>query len=71
MNYGVDFEYAGSFHLSKCEIDEILDNVQNGFTIEEAVEDWSAGLDDFDYYIVSEHIKGQIIKYIEQIVEDA
>ena len=70
MNCGVDFGYSGSFHLSKSDIDEILNNVRNGLTIEEAVEDWSCGLDDSDYYIVQEHLKDRIIEHIEQIVED-
>ena len=71
MNCGADFGYSGSFHLSKSDIDEILNNVRNGSTVEEAVVDWYCGLDDSDYYIVSEHLKDRIVEYIEQIVEDA
>lgn len=71
MNCGVEFEYSGSFYLSKSDVDEILIDVRNGLTIEEAVEEWTCGLDDFDYYIVQEHIKNRIVEYIEQIVEDA
>lgn len=70
MNCGVDFGYSGSFHLSKSDIDEILNNVKNGLTVEEAVVDWYCGLDDSDYHIVVEHLKDRIIEYIEQIVED-
>lgn len=71
MSCGVDFEYTGSFHLSKCEIDEILDNTQNGSTVKEAVEDWICGLDNSDYYVIQEYLKDRIIEYIKQIVEDA
>lgn len=70
MNYGVDFGYSGSFYLSKSDVDEILLNERNGLTVEEAVEDWSCGLDDFDYHIVQGHLKSRIVEYIEQIVED-
>lgn len=70
MYQGVEFEYSSSFYLSKCDINEILNNVRNGLTIEEAVEDWTCGLDDSDYYIVQEHLKDRIIEHIEQIKED-
>lgn len=70
MNRGVDFGYSGSFHLSKSDIDEILNNVRNGLTIEEAVEDWTCGLVDFNYYIVQELLKDRIVEHIEQIKED-
>ena len=70
MNCGVDFGYSGSFHLSKSYIDEIVNSVRNGSTVEEAVVDWISGLDDCDYYIVQEYLKDRIIEHIEQIVED-
>ena len=70
MNRSVDFGYSGSFHLSSSDIDEILNNVRNGSTVEEAVVDWYSGLDDSDYYIVLEHLRDRIIEHIEQIVED-
>ena len=70
MNYGIDFGYSGNFRLSKNNIDEILDNVKNGLTIEKAVEDWTCGLDDFEYHLIQQHLKSQIVTYIEQIVED-
>lgn len=70
MNYGADFGYSGSFHLFKVDVDEILNNVRNGLTVEEAVEDWTCGLDDSDYYIVQKYVKDRIVEYIEQIVED-
>ena len=70
MNYGADFGYSGSFHLSKSYIDEIINAVRNGSTVEEAVVDWVSELDDCDYFIVQEHLKDRIIEYIEEIVED-
>lgn len=70
MYRGVDFGYSGSFHLSKSYIDEIVNSVRNGSTVEEAILDWLSGLDDCDYYIVQEHLKDRIIEHIEQIVED-
>ena len=51
MNYGADFGYSGSFHLSKSYIDEIINAVRNGSTVEEAVVDWVSELDDCDYFI--------------------
>lgn len=70
MNYGVDFGYSGNFRLRKEYIDEILNSIRNGLTIEEAVEDWTCGLDDFEYHLIQQHLKSQIVTYIEQIVED-
>lgn len=70
MNCGVNFGYSGNFYLSKNNIDEILNRVRNGLTVEEAVEDWICGLDDFEYHLIREHLKDRIIEYIEQIVED-
>lgn len=71
MNCGVNFEYLGNFYLSSGDIDEILNRVRNGLTIEEAVENWIYELDDFKYYTVEVYVKNQIIKHIEQIVKDA
>lgn len=71
MNHSVNFGYSGNFYLSSNDIDEILNNVRNGLTIEEAVEDWVCGLDDLDYYIVEAYIKNRIVEHIRQIVEDA
>lgn len=70
MNCGVEFEYSSSFYLSSGDIEDILENVRNGLTVEEAVVDWYSGLDDSDYYIVSEHLKDRIIEYIEENMED-
>lgn len=70
MYQGVELEYSDSFYLSSSDIEEILDSVRNGSTVEEAVVDWYCGLDDSDYYIVSGHLKERIIEHIEQIIED-
>ena len=70
MNHGVDFGYSGNFYLSSGDIEDILTNVRNGLTVEEAVEDWTCGLDDSDYYIVQEHIKDRIVEHIREIMED-
>lgn len=70
MNRGVDFGYSGSFYLSSSDIEDILTNVRNGSTVEEAFIDQVSGLEDPDYYIVQEHLRDRIIEYIEQNVED-
>ena len=70
MYHNKDFGYSGNFRLTKNDIEEILNNVRNGLTIEEAVEDWTCGLDDFEYHLIQEHLKNQIVEYIEEIVEE-
>lgn len=70
MNQGVEFEYSSSFYLSSGDIEDILTNVRNGLTIEEAVVDWYSGLDDSDYFIVLEHLKDRIIEHIEKIYNE-
>lgn len=70
MKHGVDFGYSGSFYLSSSDIEDILTNVRNGSSVEEAVVDWYSGLDDSDYYIVLEHLRDRIIEYIEENMED-
>lgn len=70
MYQGVELEYSGSFYLSSSDIEDILDNVRNGSTLEEAVVDWYCGLDDSDYYIISEYLKDRIIEHIRGIMED-
>ena len=70
MNHGVDFGYSGSFYLSSGDIEDILTNVRNGSTVEEAVVDWYSGLDDSDYFIISEHLKDRIVEHIREIMED-
>lgn len=67
----MDFGFAGNFHLTKSDIEEILKSIKNGLTIEEAVERWSFGLDDFNYNIVQNFLMSRIIECIEEIVEDA
>lgn len=66
----MDFGFAGNFHLTKSDIEEILKSIRNGLTIEEAVERWSFGLDDFNYNIVQNFLMSRIIECIEEIVED-
>lgn len=70
MNCDKNFGFSGNFHLTKSDTDEILNNVRNGLTIEEAVEDWTCGLDDFNYNIVQNFLMSRIIECIEEIVED-
>lgn len=59
----MEFEYQGSFYFSEGDEKEVLDLIENGMSIEEAVEDWRCGLDDCDYYVVGEVID-QIKSYI-------
>ena len=70
MNCDKNFGFSGNFHLTKSDIDEILESIRNGLTIEEAVERWSFGLDDFNYNIVQNFLMSRIIECIEEIVED-
>ena len=65
-----NFGYSGNFHLTKSDTEEILESIRNGLTIEEAVERWSFGLDDFNYNIVQNFLMSRIIECIEEIVED-
>ena len=65
-----NFGFSGNFHLTKSDIEEILESIRNGLTIEEAVERWSFGLDDFNYNIVQNFLMSRIIECIEEIVED-
>ena len=66
-----NFGFSGNFHLTKSDIEEILESIRNGLTIEEAVERWSFGLDDFNYNIVQNFLMSRIIECVEEIVEDA
>lgn len=66
----MDFGFSGNFHLTKSNIEEILESIRNGLTIEEAVERWSFGLDDFNYNIVQNFLTSRIIECIEEIIED-
>lgn len=65
-----NFGFSGNFHLTKSDIEEILESIKNGASIEGAVESWSFGLDDFNYNIVQNFLMGRIIECIEEIVED-
>lgn len=59
----MEFEYQGSYYFSESDEKEVLDLIENGMTVEQAVEKWRYGLDDCDYYIVSE-VTDQIESYI-------
>lgn len=61
------FEYQGSYYFSESDEKEVLDLIENGMTVEQAVEDWRCGLDDCDYYIVDK-VKDQIESYIRSKV---
>ena len=65
----MDFGYSGNYRLDECDKKEILANIENGMTVEEAVEDWQSGLNDVDYAVVEEHLFNRIVEYIESEVE--
>lgn len=58
------FEYEGAFYFSEEDEQIVLDSIKNGRTPKQAVDEWSYGLDDDDYYRVDE-VKDQIISYIQ------
>lgn len=64
----MDFGFAGSYRLSRDDKKDILANIENGMTVEEAVEDWASGLTDLDYFIVNEFVLDRIIEYFESEV---
>ena len=59
----MDFEYQDSFYFSESDEKEVLDLIENGMTVEQAVEDWRCGLYDCDYFEASKVID-QIESYI-------
>ena len=65
----MDFGYSGNYHLDECDQKEILANIENGMTVEEAVEVWQSGLNDIDYAVVEEYLFNRIVEYIESEVE--
>lgn len=65
----MDFGYSGNYHLDECDKREILANIENGMTVEEAVEDWQSGLNDIDYAVVEDYLFNRIVEYIESVVE--
>jgi hypothetical protein len=65
----MDFGYSGNYHLYESDKKEILANIENGMTVEEAVEDWQSGLNDIDYAVVEDYLFNRIVEYIESEVE--
>lgn len=65
----MEFEYTDCFYVSEGDLDEICDNVKHGsMTIQEAVNDWAAGLDDCDFYRVG-NIEDDLIAKIEEMLK--
>lgn len=64
----MDFGFSGNYHLPESDKKEILNAIENGMSVEEAVEDWASGLNDFDYFIVNEFVLDRIINYFESEV---
>lgn len=64
----MDFGFAGNYRLNESDKKDILTNIENGMTVEEAVEDWVSGLNDSDYVIVNEFVLDRIIDYFESEV---
>ena len=58
------FEYSGCFYFSEEDEQIVLELIENGRTLNQAVDEWSWGLDDSEYYRVDE-VKDQIIDYIQ------
>ena len=46
------FEYTDSFYVNDADFEEMIRMIKKGFTPQEAIDDWGAGLDDCDYYRV-------------------
>jgi hypothetical protein len=65
----MDFGYSGNYHFDEWDKKEILANIENGMTVEEAVEDWQSGLNDIDYAVVEDYLFNRIVEYIESEVE--
>jgi hypothetical protein len=65
----MDFCYSGNYHLYESDKKEILSNIENGMTVEEAVEEWQSGLNDTDYAVVEEYLFNRIVEYFESEVE--
>ena len=51
-------------------LDEIIDSINNGMEIEEAVSDYVAGLDDCEYYLVGYDEQEKIIAEIKKILDN-
>lgn len=64
----MEFEYQGSFYFSQQDENEVLGLISNGFTVEEAIQEWIDGLDDCFYYEV-ENVRDKIISYIYSKIE--
>lgn len=64
----MDFGFSGNYHLPENDKKEILNAIANGMSVEEAVEDWASGLNDFDYFIVNEFVLDRIMNYFESEV---
>lgn len=62
----MEFNYTNTFYVDEADIAYMVDCVvSEGYTIEEAIDDWSAGLDDEYYYSV-----GKIEDQLRQVIID-
>lgn len=64
----MDFGYSGNFHLDNSAEEEILEIIENGLSVEDAVLQWMNGLDELDFFIVCEFLKDRIISYIYSLI---
>ena len=61
----MEFEFTETVYFSEFDEEEVLENISNGMTVEEAVADWISRLDDCEYYIVS-RVEEQIVNYMKE-----
>lgn len=62
----MEFNYTDTFYVEEADIAYMVDCVvSEGYTIEEAIDDWSAELDDEYYYSV-----GEIEDQLRQVIID-
>ena len=62
----MEFNYTDTFYVEEGDIEYIVNCiVSEGYTIEEAIDDWSAELDDEYYYSV-----GEIEDQLRQVIND-
>lgn len=64
----MEFQFTETVCFSEEDEKEVLGNISNGMTIEQAVSDWLCGLDDCEYYVVC-RVEDQIINYICSVLE--
>jgi len=64
----MEFTYTNTLYIGEADIAYMVDCViSKDYSVEEAVDDWAAGLDDVDFYAVG-YIEDKLIQTINDIV---